>query len=211
MPTYSARPVSAARPMFALAALLTSVADPFRGVELERVQRRRDEQPVAPAAADLAMDAGADFEPGRRDDHGVDERPLDTVVDRRLVALVEDADRHQQHAGAHVEAAGQQEVDIRLFELELAAFLEPLDEGVLQLELTDEADVRARTRGSRAARSDGSRGGRRHARACCSGSPCSRTGASAAAVRPRPFALLPARATDASASASPTAFANANN
>ena len=36
--------------------------------------------------------------------------------------------------------ARQQEVDVGLFELELAALLEPLDERVLELELADEAD-----------------------------------------------------------------------
>ena len=125
-----------------LAALLASAADPFVGAELEGVQRRRHEEAVAPAVADLAVDAGADLEPGGRHDHGVDERALDAVVDRRLVTLVEDADRHQQHAGAHVEAARQQEVDVGLFELQLAALLEALDERVLELELADEADLR---------------------------------------------------------------------
>ena len=36
----------------------------------------------------------------------------------------------------------QEEVDVRLLELELAGFLEPLDERVLQLQLADEADAR---------------------------------------------------------------------
>ncbi|MEO5819601.1 MAG: hypothetical protein ABIT71_03790 [Vicinamibacteraceae bacterium] len=88
------------------------------------------------------MDAGADLEPRRRHDQGVDERALDAVVDRRLVAFVEDADRHQQHAGPDVEAPGEQEVDVRLFQLEFAALLEPLDESVLELQLTDEPDAR---------------------------------------------------------------------
>ncbi len=142
MPTYSARPVSGGAADVGLAALLASVADAFGGVELEGVQRRRHEEAVAPAVADLAVDAGADFEPCRRHDHGVDERALDTVVDRRLVALVEDADRHQQHAGAHVEAARQQEVDVGLFQFQFAALFQALDERVLELEFTDEADLR---------------------------------------------------------------------
>ncbi len=91
------------------------------------------------------MNAGADLEPRRRDDDRVDERPLDAVVDRRLVALVDDADRHQQHAGPDVERARQQEVDIGLLELQLAGLLEALDERVLELELADEADAVART------------------------------------------------------------------
>ena len=43
-------------------------------------------------------------------------------------------------------AARQQEVDVGLFQLQLAAFLEALDERVLELELADEADPSARTR-----------------------------------------------------------------
>ena len=37
--------------------------------------------------------------------------------------------------------ARDQEIQIGLFELQLARFLEPLDEGVLELELADEADA----------------------------------------------------------------------
>ena len=55
--------------------------------------------------------------------------------------LVDDADGYEQHAGAHVEAAGQQEVQIRLLELELSRFFEPFDERMLQLQLADEADA----------------------------------------------------------------------
>ena len=133
--------MSAARPTLASAALLPALANAFVGAELGGVERRHHVGAIAPAAADLAVHAGADLEPRGRDDDRVDERPLDAVEDRRLVALVDDADRHQQHAGADVEAARQQEVDVGLFELELAGFLEALDERVLELELADEADA----------------------------------------------------------------------
>ncbi len=46
---------------------------------------------------------------------------------------------HQQHAGADVEGAREEKVEIRLFELELARFFEAFDERVLELELADEA------------------------------------------------------------------------
>ena len=141
MPTYSTRPVAAALPDVGAAALLPAVAQALVGAELGGVQRRGDVGAVAPAAADLAVHAGADLEPRGRDDHRVDQRPLDAVEDRRFVPLVDDADRHQQHAGPDVEAAREQEVEIGLLELELAGLLESLDEGVLQLELADEADA----------------------------------------------------------------------
>ena len=97
-----------------------------------RYRQPRPSSPCTPAPASNQV---------RRNDHRVDERPLDAVVDRRLVALVDDADRHQHHAGAHVEPPREQEIDVRLFELELAAFLEPFDERVLQLQLADEPDA----------------------------------------------------------------------
>ena len=39
-------------------------------------------------------------------------------------------------------AARQQEVDVRLFQLQLARFFQSLDERVLELELADEANAR---------------------------------------------------------------------
>ena len=41
--------------------------------------------------------------------------------------------------------ARQQEVDVRLFELELARLFEPFDQRVLELQLADEADAVAET------------------------------------------------------------------
>jgi hypothetical protein len=55
--------------------------------------------------------------------------------------LVDDADRHQHHAGAHVEAAREQKVHIGLFELELALLFASLDERVLDFHLAHEADA----------------------------------------------------------------------
>ena len=57
------------------------------------------------------------------------------------MTLVDDADRHQQHAGADVEAARQQEVHVRLFQFELAGFFEAFDQGVFELDLAHEADA----------------------------------------------------------------------
>ena len=134
--------MTAGRPDVGFRALLPPFADALVGVEFRRIERRDDERAIAPAAADLTVHAGADVEPRGGDDHRVDERPLDAVEHRRLVPLVDDADRHQHHPGADVERSIEQEVDVRLFELELAGFLEPLDERVFQLELADEADAR---------------------------------------------------------------------
>ena len=59
---------------------------------------------------------------------------------RGLVPLVDDAHGHQQQAPANVESARQQEIDVRLLELEFAGLLETFDERVLHLELGDEAN-----------------------------------------------------------------------
>jgi hypothetical protein len=85
--------------------------------------------------------SGAGFEPGRRNDHGIDERPLDAVEDGRLVAFVDDADGHQHHARTHVQPPRQQEVDVRLFQFQLARLLQSFDEGVLEFQLADETNA----------------------------------------------------------------------
>ena len=112
----------------------------FRG-ELPRVQRRHHIRPVSPSFAELAEHTGADLEPCGRHDDRIDKRPLHAVVGGRLVPLVDDADRHEQHAGAHVEAARQQEVDICLLQLELARLFQPFDQCMLELELADESNA----------------------------------------------------------------------
>ena len=43
--------------------------------------------------------------------------------------------------GAHVEAAREKEVEVRLFEFDLAVLLQTLDQCVLELELADESDA----------------------------------------------------------------------
>ena len=120
-------------PDVGLAALLNAAAQSFVGGELGRVERRHHVAAIRERRSDAAVHAGADVEPRRRNDDGVDERPLDAVEDRRLVTLVDDADRHQQHAGAQVERRLDQDVDVGLLELELAGLFEPFDERVFEL------------------------------------------------------------------------------
>ena len=47
----------------------------------------------------------------------------------------------KQHAGAQVELRVDQEVEIRLFQLQLARFFETFDERVFELQLSDEAEA----------------------------------------------------------------------
>ena len=61
------------------------------------------------------------------------------MKDRRLMPLVDDTHRDEEHAGPHIERPTDEEVDIRLLELKLAHGLARHDR-VLELELGDEAD-----------------------------------------------------------------------
>ena len=57
------------------------------------------------------------------------------------MALVDDADGHEQLARADVEPAVDEEIEVRLFELELAFLFAAFDDRVLDFELGDEADA----------------------------------------------------------------------
>jgi hypothetical protein len=89
--------------------------------EAARVEAAHHIELVAKLVVRLAPDTDAALSPGRRDDHAVDRRALDTVEDRRLVPLVDDAHRHQDRTGSQVER--------------LTRTLEqsPVDEGLLDL------------------------------------------------------------------------------
>ena len=68
-------------------------------------------------------------------------RHAEALRGRRLVPLVDDPHRHEQHPGSQVEAARHQEVDVRLFQFDGALFLETFDNGMLQLQFRDEANA----------------------------------------------------------------------
>ena len=129
------------------AALLDAATQPLVGAELRRVQRRHHIGAIRDRRAEAPVDAGADVEPRGGNDHGVDEWPLDAVEHRRLVPLVDDAHGHEQHAGAKIERRLEEHVDIRLFELHFAGFLESFDKRVLDLELADESKAVGETVG----------------------------------------------------------------
>ena len=122
--------------------MLLAFANALFRAELRGVERRHDVDAVTPSASHFAVNAGTNVEPRGGNDHGVDERTLDAVEHGRLVPLVDDAHRHEQHAGAHVERASDQEIEIRLLDLELTALLEALDDGVLDFDFADEPEPR---------------------------------------------------------------------
>lgn len=123
------------------AALLAPVPHAFLRAEPGRIQRRGDIRAIAPPASDLAVNPDPRLEPRGWNDHRFDQRSLDAVEHRRLVPLVDDADRHEQHASPDVKAARQQEVEVGLLQFEFAGLLEPSDQCVLQFQLADEADT----------------------------------------------------------------------
>ena len=57
------------------------------------------------------------------------------------MAFVDDADWHQHHPRAHIESPRQEKVDVGLLQLELAGFLQALDQRVLKLQLSNETDA----------------------------------------------------------------------
>ena len=139
--------MTATRPDVGFGPVLLPFAKALLGVELGGIERGQDVGAIAPSAADFPVHARPDLEPCRRNHDRIHERALDAVKDGRLVPLVDDAHRHEHHAGPHVEGARDEEIEIRLFELELAGLFEALDHGVLDLHLADEAQAIAETDG----------------------------------------------------------------
>ena len=144
-------------PDLRLDALLRAAAQTFVRAELGGVERRHGVEAVAKAAAECAVHAGAHVEPRRRHDDRIDERPLDAVKRRRLVPLVDDADGHEHHARAEVQGRVDEEVDVRLLELQLAGLFQPFHDRVLELELADESQRDPRSGARTAGRSGESR------------------------------------------------------
>src|SRR5204863_9652815 len=58
----------------------------------------------------------------------------------RLMALIDDSDRGQDHAAADVEPRLYEKIDVRLFECDFALLLAAFDQCVLDFELAPELD-----------------------------------------------------------------------
>ena len=114
--------------------MLRRIAEAFVGGERRRIEWRHHVDAVSDSPSNRAVHARSDVEPCRRNDHGIDERPLDAVKRRRLMALVDDANGDQQHAGAEVQGRRQQDVEVGLFELQFPRFLEPLHHRMFEFE-----------------------------------------------------------------------------
>ena len=96
---------------------------------------------IREAAPQVAEQADAGVAPRGRHDHAVDECSLDAVERWRLVTFVHDADRHQHHAGAQVQTAIDQQINVGLLNRDLAGFFGALDKRVLDLDLGPELDA----------------------------------------------------------------------
>ena len=103
MGSHSARPTNAGPLSSACGDLEPATAKAAAAGESARVEAAHHIELVAKLVVRLTPDTDAAFSPGRRDDHAVDRRALDTVEDRRLVPLVDDAHRHQDRTGSQVE------------------------------------------------------------------------------------------------------------
>ena len=105
-------------------------------VPLAEVGRGRHGEVPVEAVRSVAVDAEADFAPRARHDLGVDVGPVDAVVRRRLVVLVDEADRHQEQAGAATQARLELAFEPELLDFRFATVVGRGD-GVLPLPLGD--------------------------------------------------------------------------
>lgn len=92
------------------------------------------------AGVERAEEATAEIGQGRRDDARRHQRPIDDVVERRVVGDVELTDGRQQHAGTQVDGVVEQEVHRR-------GLQDDLPGAVLELDLRGEADAVGDLRG----------------------------------------------------------------
>src|SRR5262249_18048031 len=81
-----------------LGSLLPAAPNTFAGGEFQGIERGNDVRAIAKPLTESAVNASTDIEPRARNDHGVDEGALDAIEHGRLVAFVDDAYGHQQHA-----------------------------------------------------------------------------------------------------------------
>src|SRR5207302_10500943 len=90
--------------------------------ELAAAQAGGEIAAVRPAAG-LAEDAGAELAPRRGDDDRLRQGATRGEVRRRLVHLVDQADRHEHEAGAHVRLRTEQIVEIGELDVHVPAHL----------------------------------------------------------------------------------------
>src|SRR4029453_4735534 len=113
-----------------LPALAAPVADPFGGESLGPRggsggggEAARPGGGKAPPRADVPEHADAVLAPGRRQDARLDERAARREVRRRLVALVDEAHRHEKKARPDVDLGAHEEVEVGELARHLAALL----------------------------------------------------------------------------------------
>ncbi len=115
--------------------LLVSAADPGRRiVELAGVEPGREPDVVPEPSADQAVHADPKLAPGRRNDARLDLIAKDAIVSRRLVGLVEDAERDEEQPAFDVDLVAELVVEPGLLDFGLAV-VSGADHGVLDLDL----------------------------------------------------------------------------
>ena len=115
-----------------LAALLSTPPDPRRR-EPRIVEGVQGVELVGEILAEVPEDPDAILAPRRRDDEALDVRPVDTIVRRRFVHQVQEADWNQHHAGPHIHPVLPHEIEVCELDEDLV--------GVLDLELAVEDDA----------------------------------------------------------------------
>src|SRR5688572_14918935 len=119
-------------------ALLASILDAFFGGKPGRIETRNEVRAIRKSAPQIAKRPDAGIAPRGRHDDGIHKRALHAMKRRRLVPFVDDAHRNEHHAGAQVESPVHHEVDVGLFNRDLATLFGAFDEGVLDLHFRPE-------------------------------------------------------------------------
>ncbi len=109
-------------------------------VQLGHVEAGGQAYVVVDAELGRAVEADAALAPGGGDDAGLHLVAYRAVIDRRLVVAVDEAERHQEQAGADIGGVRDLIVQIGLLDLGLA-LVAGAGDGVLDLELAVEADA----------------------------------------------------------------------
>src|SRR5262249_1897953 len=105
-----------------------------RRIPVREIEARRDADIPLEPVPHVTVDGEPAFAPGRRGDRRLDEVAERAIVLRRLVVLVQEADRNEEEAGAATDAVGKLALSVELLDLDFA-LVRGRGDRVLDLEL----------------------------------------------------------------------------
>ena len=141
IPAYSNRPTPENVAGIIKKALLAAVSETFVSREKGGVETAHGKRLEGEPFSQVSNQSGPLAEPGGGNDHSVNEGSLHTVEGGRFVSLIHNPHGGEHHPGPKTEVRIQDEIQVGLFQLQLAALLSPLDQGVLELQFSNETDA----------------------------------------------------------------------